>query len=140
MTGFSEQFLLSDAERETLQSVARRCWNLFGLRGTQGLSSRQGIVPLASTQDIGGPLARTANHHRGKESVAVNLKTDEGLDRVIEWVRRDVGRVFVQTFDVALAAWSGARPGLCIHEETCGTALAMETIEAAYDATAKKPG
>lgn len=43
-----------------------------------------------------------------------------------EWVRRDVGRVFVQIFDVALAAWAGERPGLCIFEETCGLALAME--------------
>ena len=43
-----------------------------------------------------------------------------------EWVRRDVGRVFVQIFDVALAAWSGQRPGLCIFEETCGNALALE--------------
>ena len=43
-----------------------------------------------------------------------------------EWVRRDVGRVFVQIFDVALAAWSGRRPGLCIFEETCGSALALE--------------
>jgi Asp-tRNA(Asn)/Glu-tRNA(Gln) amidotransferase A subunit family amidase len=33
--------------------------NLVGLRGTHGLSSRSGIVPLSSTQDIGGPLART---------------------------------------------------------------------------------
>jgi uncharacterized protein len=43
-----------------------------------------------------------------------------------EWVRRDVGRVFVQLFDVALAAWVGQRPGLCVFEETCGTALALE--------------
>lgn len=43
-----------------------------------------------------------------------------------EWVRRDVGRVFVQIFDVALAAWAGERPGLCVFEETCGLALAME--------------
>jgi uncharacterized protein len=43
-----------------------------------------------------------------------------------EWVRRDVGRVFVQMFDVALAAWVGDRPGLCVFEETCGAALAME--------------
>ena len=43
-----------------------------------------------------------------------------------EWVRRDVGRVFVQLFDVALAAWTGNRPGLCVFEETCGDALAME--------------
>src|SRR3954470_856423 len=33
--------------------------NLFGLRGTAGLSSRDGIIPLSHTQDIGGPLART---------------------------------------------------------------------------------
>jgi len=43
-----------------------------------------------------------------------------------EWVRRDVGHVFVQIFDTALAAWSGQRPGLCIFEETCGLALVME--------------
>lgn len=33
--------------------------NLFGLRVTQGLSSRDGIIPLALTQDVGGPLARS---------------------------------------------------------------------------------
>jgi uncharacterized protein len=43
-----------------------------------------------------------------------------------EWVRRDVGRVFCQIFDVALAAWMGERPGLCVFEETCGTALVLE--------------
>jgi uncharacterized protein len=43
-----------------------------------------------------------------------------------EWVRRDVGRVFVQIFDVALAAWSAQRPGLCIFEPTCGLALVLE--------------
>lgn len=43
-----------------------------------------------------------------------------------EWVRRDVGRVYVQIFEVALAAWVGAPKGLCIFEETCGAALAME--------------
>jgi uncharacterized protein len=43
-----------------------------------------------------------------------------------EWVRRDVGRVFVQFFDAALAAWAGAPPALCIFSPTCGTALALE--------------
>jgi amidase len=33
--------------------------NLVGLRGTKGLSSRDGIIPLALTQDIGGPIARS---------------------------------------------------------------------------------
>ena len=43
-----------------------------------------------------------------------------------EWVSHDVGGVFVQIFDVALAAWAGMRPGLCVFEETCGSTLAME--------------
>ncbi len=43
-----------------------------------------------------------------------------------EWVRHDVGRTYVQIFDVALAAWTGNNPGLCIFEETCGRALALE--------------
>jgi uncharacterized protein len=43
-----------------------------------------------------------------------------------EWVQRDVGTVFVQMFDAALASWVGAPPALCIFSETCGDALALE--------------
>jgi uncharacterized protein len=43
-----------------------------------------------------------------------------------EWVRRDVGQVYVQILDVSLAAWAGQRPGLCVFEETCGRAMALE--------------
>jgi uncharacterized protein len=43
-----------------------------------------------------------------------------------EWVRRDVGKTFVQIFDVALAAKMGERAGLCIFEPTCGQQLAIE--------------
>jgi uncharacterized protein len=43
-----------------------------------------------------------------------------------EWVKRDVGRVFVQIFDVALGVWIGQPGALCIFAETCGTALALE--------------
>ena len=42
------------------------------------------------------------------------------------WVRRDVGRVFVQIFDVSLGIWSGHGPGLCLFLEDCGEALALE--------------
>ena len=48
------------------------------------------------------------------------------IDVFEEWVRRDVGEVYVQMFDVALANWFGEPPGLCIHSETCGLALALE--------------
>jgi uncharacterized protein len=43
-----------------------------------------------------------------------------------DWVRRDVGEVYVQSFDVALANWYGEPSGVCVHSATCGTALAME--------------
>ena len=42
-----------------------------------------------------------------------------------EWVRRDVGKIFVNSFDAALANWVG-QPSLCIFHKTCGNALAME--------------
>jgi uncharacterized protein len=48
------------------------------------------------------------------------------IDVFEEWVRRDIGGVYVQMFDVALANWAGEPPGLCVHSETCGLALALE--------------
>jgi len=43
-----------------------------------------------------------------------------------EWVHNDVGRVFVQFFDVALGNWLGAGFGLCQFSPTCGMAAALE--------------
>lgn len=48
--------------------------NLVGLRGTQGLSSRRGIIPLSHTQDIGGPLARSVT------DLALMLDATVGFD------------------------------------------------------------
>ena len=42
-----------------------------------------------------------------------------------EWITHDVGKVFVQTFDVALGSWVGQH-NLCIFSPTCGNALALE--------------
>jgi uncharacterized protein len=43
-----------------------------------------------------------------------------------EWVRNDVGRYFVQLFDVGLEVWSGMEASLCVFRKQCGAALAME--------------
>lgn len=43
-----------------------------------------------------------------------------------EWLAHDVGTVFVQTFEAALANTLGRPPGVCIFAETCGRALAVE--------------
>ena len=48
--------------------------NLVGLRPTLGLSSRSGIVPLAHSQDVGGPLARTV------VDVAILMDATAGTD------------------------------------------------------------
>ena len=43
-----------------------------------------------------------------------------------EWVRRDVGQVFVRLFDSTLSTWLGHGAELCIHNEICGRGLALE--------------
>jgi len=44
-----------------------------------------------------------------------------------EWVRNDVGRVFVQTFEAAARNWMGMdQSGMCVFNETCGQGLAIE--------------
>ena len=48
------------------------------------------------------------------------------IDVFEEWVRRDIGTVYVQMFDTALASWYGEPGGMCVHAKTCGTQLALE--------------
>lgn len=43
-----------------------------------------------------------------------------------EWIRKDVGKYYVQMFDATLANWYGAQPGLCAFSRNCGTGLAVE--------------
>lgn len=51
----------------------------------------------------------------------------EFYSRVFDrWIQKDVGRVFVQLFDTALGKWLGEPGGICVHNETCGDALAIE--------------
>ena len=43
-----------------------------------------------------------------------------------QWVKNDVGSVFVQMFDVMLANWISGPCGLCIFDKTCGNAAVIE--------------
>lgn len=79
------------------------------------------------------PIVERKNQTGHQEGYQVTKRSINGLGYgkflisvFDEWVQRDVGRVFVQIFDVALGVWYGQRAGLCIFEETCGLALAME--------------
>ena len=81
-------------------------------------------VPWSSWRDR--PL-----YTQSGEIVTVRSVSPAGYGRFLidvfeEWVRRDIGEVYVQMFDTTLANWVGERPGMCVHCETCGLALALE--------------
>ena len=42
------------------------------------------------------------------------------------WKRRDVGKKFVQIFEVTIGAMRGTRGGLCVHDALCGHAASVE--------------
>jgi Asp-tRNA(Asn)/Glu-tRNA(Gln) amidotransferase A subunit family amidase len=81
--------------------------NLVGLRGTQGLSSRNGIVPLSSTQDIGGPIARSI------ADLAIVLDATVGEDPGDPTTAVSAGRIS-RSYRAALSldAIKGARIGI----------------------------
>lgn len=91
------------------------------------------LVERVSPPDLGAPgrppsFAEPADAAAGVSPSSV-LPEDWGafLCSVFdEWVRHDVGRVFVNLFDVALGQWLGKGSSLCVFAERCGTALAME--------------
>ncbi len=43
-----------------------------------------------------------------------------------EWIRHDVGRVFVQTFEATARSWMGLPSGMCVFMPTCGQGVALE--------------
>lgn len=43
-----------------------------------------------------------------------------------EWVRNDVGSIFVQIFESALSVWMGGPPTICVFSATCGRAAIVE--------------
>jgi amidase len=81
--------------------------SLVGLRPTMGLSSRSGIVPLALSQDVGGPLARSVT------DVAIVLDATVGADPADPVTTRSAGKI-PRTYVASLdrAGLRGARLGV----------------------------
>ena len=71
------------------------------------------------TRRIGEPRHRALRRCRDQYGRFLSAIFDE-------WVRRDVGKVYVQIFDVSLGSWVGEPPALCVFSPTCGNALALE--------------
>jgi amidase len=83
--------------------------SLVGIRGTQGLSSRSGIIPLSSTQDIGGPIGRNVT------DIAIVLDAIVGYDPTDSQTAASVGNIPKSYTDsLQLTGLRGARIGLLI--------------------------
>jgi uncharacterized protein len=84
-----------------------------------------GLIPLADIGWSDRPLYKQQGNlvtGRSVNAAAYGRFLAEIFD---EWVRRDVGQVFVQIFDVTLGSYLGQH-SLCIFSPTCGNALALE--------------
>ena len=90
-----------------------------------------GLLPLAEAgrQRRRGerPLYRQHGDQVTHRSVGAGQYGQFLIEVFEEWVRRDVGEVFVQDFDTALGHWLGLdQAGMCVHARTCGIAVALE--------------
>jgi amidase len=100
--------------------------NLVGLRGTSGLASGAGIVPLSKTQDIGGPLARTLG------DLAIMLDATVGADPADETTAAASGHIPKSYVEALQPGLKGARLGvlkLYFGEDEDGSAVVRDAIE-----------
>lgn len=81
----------------------------------QGPDSRPHIVPPGTPGSEPGPWSVSA--------AGFGAFMNDIFD---EWVINDVGRCYIQLFDVALAQWYGVRPALCAFCDNCGDSLVVE--------------
>lgn len=86
------------------------------------------VVERYSRHDDGRQLAHLFDTE--KEIAPFSVKPKDWGDFLCtifnEWVRQDVGKMFVQIFDATLANWMGVVPGVCTLSDWCGHAAVME--------------
>jgi serine-type anaerobic sulfatase-maturating enzyme len=89
--------------------------------------------PDPSTQKIGLWLAKPASLTRPEPNTKVTPWTVEPetygdflIAILEEWVRKDVGDIFVMNFEWALNAWIGSGSPVCIFSRQCGRAVSLE--------------
>ena len=103
--------------------------SLVGLRPTQGLVSRTGVMPLSHTQDIAGPLARTV------KDLAIALDVSVGADPADAATRALEGRQVPRFVDsLSAAALRGTRVGILMNYFTDADGEILDTVRAAIRA------
>ena len=88
------------------------------------------FTPIVERVDGCGRLAAVTDRRPGLQVSEMSVSPQQWGNFLIgvfdEWVKEDVGTVFVQLFDSTLANWVGVEPGVCTLARTCGHAAAME--------------
>ena len=85
------------------------------------------FIPLVERKDTSSPVEVATTRSEVTRWSVPAVAYGEFLCTIFDhWVRADVGKVFVQLFDVALGIWSGRGSSLCVFSENCGRALAVE--------------
>lgn len=94
-----------------------------------GCSYLQFTPVVERTRDDGSPLS-VPGWEEGGNLTPQSVSPDEwgsfACGVFDEWIKEDVGEVFVQLFDATLANWVGVPPGVCSLAPVCGQAPAME--------------
>ena len=103
--------------------------SLVGLRPTQGLVSRTGVMPLSHTQDIAGPLARTVADLAVALDVSVGWDPADSATRVLQ--NRSVPR-FADS--LSTTSLRGARIGILMNYFTDADGEILDTVRAAIRA------
>jgi len=79
---------------------------------------------------LAGPSARTDEPNASVRVAPWSVEPEQFgrflCDIYDEWIRTDVGTVFVQAFDTALGIWAGYPASLCVFAETCGQSIVVE--------------
>jgi uncharacterized protein len=84
------------------------------------------LIPIVERMNEKGEVGNQEGNQVTDRSVTAEQWGSFLIGIFDEWVLRDVGKVYVQMFDAALASWVGAPPAMCILAEKCGDALALE--------------
>lgn len=98
----------------------------IGARYIQFAPIIERLLPHSDGRHLASPADRCAEGQTAPFSVTAEQYGSFVCSVFDEWVRNDVGTIFVQLFDSTLALWAGQQPGVCAMAESCGHAAVME--------------
>jgi uncharacterized protein len=120
------------------KETARRPLDVYHFLKSQGVEFIQFLpvverIPDSSSRQMGLHLAGPAALDKEEEQTEVTpwsvIPEEYGdflIDIYEEWVRHDVGTIFVMNFEWVLNAWIGNPSPVCVHAKTCGRSVVIE--------------